>query len=57
MLSVRSLPYAVTALKRLTTNSLDDLDITLITDGAVDKLALVDAMNSLAVSARHAWRV
>jgi hypothetical protein len=57
VLSARSLPYAVKALESLTANSLDDLVITLITDGDADKLALVDAMNRLGVPARHAWRV
>lgn len=57
VLSSRSLPYAVKALESLTTNSLDDLDVTLITDAAADKVALVDAMNALGVPPRHAWRV
>ena len=57
ILSSRSLPYAVKALESLTANSLDDLDVTLITDGAADKVALVEAMNALDVSPRHAWRV
>jgi len=57
VLSARSLPYAVKALESLTAHSLDDLDITLITDGEADKVALMDAMNLLGVPARHAWRV
>ncbi len=57
ILSARSLPYAVKALESLAANSLDDLDVTLITDGAADKVALVEAMNALEVSPRHAWRV
>ena len=57
VLSARSLPYAVKALESLTTNSLDDLDVTLITDGAADKVALVGAMNTLGVPPRHVWRV
>ena len=57
VLSARSLPYAVKALESLTANSLDDLDLTLITDGAADKVALVDAMNTLGVPPRHLWRV
>ena len=57
VLSARSLPYAVKALESLTANSLDDLDVTLITDGAADKIALVDAMNTLGVPPRHLWRV
>ena len=57
VLSARSLPYAVKALESLTTNSLDDHDVTLITDEADDKVALVEAMTSLGVSTRHVWRV
>jgi len=57
VLSARSLPYAVNALESLTANSLEDLDITLITDGDSDKIALTDAMTRLAIPARHAWRV
>jgi hypothetical protein len=45
VLSARSLPYAVKALESLGANSLEDLDITLITDGDSDKIALTDAMH------------
>lgn len=57
VLSARSLPYAVKALASLTAHSLDDLDVTLITDGEADKVALVQAMTTLDVPARHVWRV
>ena len=57
VLSARSLPYAVKALESLTANSLEDLDLTLITDASADKTALVDAMEALKVPARHSWRV
>ena len=57
VLSARSLPYAVKALASLTAHSLDDLDVTLITDGEADKVALVQSMTTLDVPARHVWRV
>lgn len=57
VLSSRSLPYADKAMESLTAHSLDDLDLTLITDGPDDKVALVNAMQKLQVSARHQWRV
>ena len=57
VLSSRSLPYARKAMESLVANSLDDLDLTLITDEAADKAALLEAMNALQVPARHRWRV
>jgi hypothetical protein len=57
VLSARSLPYADKAMESLTAHSLDDLDLTLITDGRDDKVALVDAMQKLEIPARHQWRV
>jgi len=57
VLSSRSLLYAERAMESLVAHSLDDLSLTLITDSAVDQLALVDAMESLQIGARHAWRV
>ena len=57
VLSSRSLPYARRAMKSLVANSIDDLDLTLITDSAEDKTALVEAMQALAVPDRHRWRV
>jgi len=44
-------------MESLVANSLDDLDLTLITDGGDDKIALVEAMQALAVPERHRWRV
>ena len=57
VLSSRSLPYARHAMASLVAHSVDDLDLTLITDSAEDKIALVDAMQALAVPDRHRWRV
>lgn len=57
VLSSRSLPYARHAMQSLAANSIDDIDLTLITDGADDKTALVGAMQALEVPARHRWRV
>ncbi|MEO5882649.1 MAG: hypothetical protein ABIQ06_09560, partial [Caldimonas sp.] len=57
VLSSRSLPYARRAMESLAANSIDDLDLTLITDSADDKTALVGAMQALALPDRHRWRV
>jgi hypothetical protein len=57
VLSARSLPYAERAFESLVARSLDDLDITLITDDAADKAALGEAMDKRQVSPRHLWRV
>jgi hypothetical protein len=57
VLSARSLPYADKALESLLANSLDDLDLLLITDAASDKAALVEAMQQLETPSRHRWRV
>jgi hypothetical protein len=57
ILSARSLPYADKAMESLVANCLDDIDLTLITDSAADKAALVDAMAKISVPPRHLWRV
>lgn len=57
ILSARSLPYADKAMESLVANCLDDIDLTLITDEAADKLALVAAMEKIDVPSRHVWRV
>jgi hypothetical protein len=57
VLSARSLPYAEKAVQSLMHNSLDDLDLLLITDASSDKLALVEAMQALDIPSRHRWRV
>jgi hypothetical protein len=57
VLSSRSLPYARHAVASLVERSVDNLDVTLITDSTADKAALVQAMQELAVPARHRWQV
>ncbi len=57
VLSSRSLLYARRAMESLVARSLDDIDLTLITDSAEDKAALVEAMQALQVPDRHRWRV
>ena len=57
VLSSRSLPYARQAMASLAAHSIENLDLTLITDGADDKTALVEAMQALAMPERHRWRV
>jgi hypothetical protein len=57
VLSARSLPYADKAVESLLAHSLDDIDLTLITDSDGDKVALVGAMQQLDAPARHTWRV
>ena len=57
VLSSRSLPYARHAMASLAAHSIEDLDLTLITDSAADKAALVEAMAALAIPDRHRWRV
>jgi hypothetical protein len=57
VLSARSLPYARDAMKSLVAHCEEDMDLTLITDAAADKAALLEAMTALDVPPRHAWRV
>jgi len=57
ILSARSLPYAEKALESLMAHSIEDIDLTLITDAATDKDALVSTMLELQVKPRHCWRV
>lgn len=57
VLSARSLPYASKAMESLVAHSAQPLDLTLITDSAADKAALLEAMQAFKVSSRHDWRV
>ena len=57
VLSARSLPYANKAMESLVAHSVDPLDLTLITDSAADKAALLEAMEAMEVPSRHEWRV
>ena len=57
ILGAGSLPYSQKAFESLSAHSLDDFDLTLITDAAADKAALIEAMEKLQVPSRHSWRV
>lgn len=57
VLSARSLPYARLSLSSLAERCMDDLDLRLITDDESDRLALVEAVQSLRVSPRHRFTV
>ena len=57
VLTPRSLPYAQLAFESLMARSLDDLDLTLITDEQGDKVLLEEAMEKLIPPSRHVWRV
>lgn len=53
VLSSRSLPYATHAFRSLLANALEDLDLTLITDGADDRTAIQAEIDRVGVPARH----
>jgi hypothetical protein len=57
VLSARSLPYARHALESLFANSMEVLNLRLITDGEDDKVALIDTLHQLQVKAPHLWQV
>lgn len=57
VLGARSLAYAEKAFESLAARSLDDFDLTLITDALTDKTLLVEAMHQLQLASRHTWRV
>jgi hypothetical protein len=57
VLSARALPYARIALRSLFQNSLQALDLTLITDSEPDSNALYQAVKELNPSVRHSWKV
>ena len=57
VLSARSLPYATSAFESLRANCLDEFDLTLLTDAAEDKGALVSAVERLGFSEGHRCRV
>ena len=52
-----SLPYSEKAFESLAAHSLDDFDLTLITDALADKIALTEALEKLQLPSRHTWRV
>jgi hypothetical protein len=57
VLSARSLPYAQKALESLFANSLEVLNLRLITDGEDDKVKLTDTLQKLQVPSPHQWQV
>lgn len=57
VLSPRSLSYAHSALESLFRNSVDPIDLHLVTDSAADAAALSDAVLQLQPDARHRWSV
>ena len=57
VLSPRSLHYALGAMADLFRNSMDPVDLHLITDTESDRETLIDAVGSLRPESRHAWSV
>ena len=57
ILGANSLPYAEKAFESLAARSLDDFDLTLITDTAADKSMLTEAMEKLQIPSQSSWRV
>ncbi len=57
VLSPRSLPYSRHALQSLLANSIESLDISLITDTESDRAELIQAMEALRPPGHHCWRV
>ena len=52
-----SLPYARLSIESLCANSIDDLDLKVITDDEEDKTRIVAAMHEISIAARHVWSV
>ena len=57
ILSPRSLSYAQAALESLFRNSVDPIDLYLVTDSATDAMALANAVAALSPDPRHLWSV
>tara|TARA_R110000782_G_scaffold78293_3_gene155905 strand:- start:91454 stop:92407 length:954 start_codon:yes stop_codon:yes gene_type:complete len=57
VLSARSLPYARCCMASLARNAIEPLKVTLITDDASDKAALIDAIESFAIPETQIWQV
>ena len=57
VLSPRSLTYANTALESLFRNSVDPIDLHLVTDSDEDAVALSNAVSALAPSTKHRWDI
>jgi hypothetical protein len=52
-----SLPYARLSIESLCLNSIDDLDVRIITDGENDKAQVLGNFSTIGIDARHAWSV
>ena len=57
VLSPRSLSYAHGALESLFRNSIDPIDLHLVTDSSTDANVLSDAVTNLSPDPRHRWSV
>ena len=57
VLSARSLPYAQFAFRSLFAHALEDIDLTLVTDGEEDRAALVATLDTIALRPGQQWRV
>lgn len=52
-----SVPYARRSIESLCLNSLDDLDVKIITDGEDDKTKIIADFSTIGIDPRHAWSV
>jgi hypothetical protein len=52
-----SLPYARLSIESLCLNSIDDLDLRIITDGEQDKAQIQANFSTIGIEARHIWSV
>ncbi|MDP9123151.1 MAG: hypothetical protein M3N82_00860 [Pseudomonadota bacterium] len=52
-----SLPYARLSIESLCLNSIDDLDVRIITDGEEDKAQILANLATVGIHPRHAWSV
>lgn len=52
-----SLPYARLSIESLCANSLDDLDVRIVTDAEDDKARILADFSTIGIEARHAWSV
>ena len=57
VLSPRSLSYAQAALESLFRNTVDPINLHLVTDSSSDAAVLSDAVSTLQPDARHRWTV
>jgi hypothetical protein len=57
VLSARSLPYARFAFRSLFAHALEDIDLTLVTDGEEDRIALRAALDEVPLRTGQHWRI